>query len=102
MFVPCVIRRRNDQQYALICTTPLFYILAHTCFSSSLPSSGSFLDPSELLEIQIEWVVYHIMCGYVATGHVTTHLICISSNSEGSKKLPDDGRLLPKLVGASI
>jgi hypothetical protein len=30
----------------------------------------------------------------------TTHSICISSNSEGSKKLPDDGRLLPKHVGA--
>jgi hypothetical protein len=41
------------------CTTPLFYILAPTYFGSSLPSSGSFLDPSELLEIQIEWVVYH-------------------------------------------
>jgi hypothetical protein len=26
---------------------------------------GSLLDPSELLEIQIERVVYHIMCGYV-------------------------------------
>jgi hypothetical protein len=24
------------------------------------------LDPSKLLEIQTEWVVYHIMCGYVA------------------------------------
>jgi hypothetical protein len=46
-------------------TTPLFYILAPTCFGSGLPSSGSFLDPSVLLEIQIEWVVYHIMCGYV-------------------------------------
>jgi hypothetical protein len=57
---------RKNQQYALICTTPLFYILAPTCFGSSLPSSGSFLDPSELLEIQIEWVVYHIMCGYVS------------------------------------
>jgi hypothetical protein len=32
----------------------------------------------------------------------TTHSIYISSNSEGSKKLPDDGRLLPKHVGASI
>src|SRR5215510_11505989 len=90
MSVPCIIRRsRNDQHYALICTTALFYILAPTCFGSSLPSSGSFLDPSELLEIQIKWVVYHIMCGYVAcvldccgsvgtmtiqhTGHVTTH-----------------------------
>jgi hypothetical protein len=66
MFVPCIIRRvRNNQQYALICITPLFYTLAPTCFGSSLPSSGSFLDPSELLEIQIEWVVYHIMYGYV-------------------------------------
>src|SRR5215469_2043578 len=66
MFVPCIIRRwKSNQQYALICTTPLFYILTPTCFSSSLPSSGSFLDPAELLEIQIEWVVYHIMCGYV-------------------------------------
>jgi hypothetical protein len=56
---------RNNQHYALISTTPLFYILAPTCFGSSLQSSESFLDPSELLEIQIDWVVYHIMCGYV-------------------------------------
>jgi hypothetical protein len=55
MSVPCIIRRGgNNQHYALICTTALFYILAATCFNSSLPSSGSFLDPSELLEIQIE------------------------------------------------
>jgi hypothetical protein len=55
MFVLCIIRRsRNIQHYALICTTPLFYILAPTCFSSSLPSLGIFLDPSELPEIQIE------------------------------------------------
>jgi hypothetical protein len=66
MFIQCIVRRiRNDQQYALDCNTPLFYVLAATCFGSSLPSSGSFLDPSELLEIQCEWVVYHIMCGYV-------------------------------------
>jgi hypothetical protein len=75
---------------SLICTTPLFHILAATCFGSSLPSSGSFLDPSGLLEIQIEWVVYQIMYVYVAcvpdcrgsvccasqfqhTGHVTKH-----------------------------
>jgi hypothetical protein len=38
---------RNNQHYELIVTTPLFYILANTCFGSSLPSSGSFLDPSE-------------------------------------------------------
>jgi hypothetical protein len=49
-----VICSRNYPHYALICTTPLFYILAPTCFGCSLPSSGSFLDPSELLGIQIE------------------------------------------------
>jgi hypothetical protein len=32
----------------------------------------------------------------------TTHSICISSNSEGSKKFPDDGRLLSKHLGASV
>jgi hypothetical protein len=71
---------RNRQQYELIvpllysiywllCTSPLFYILAPTCFGSSLPSAGSFLDPSELFERGIEWVVYHIMCGYVICVH---------------------------------
>jgi hypothetical protein len=55
MFVPCIIRRsRNNQHYALNFTTPLFHVLPPTCFDSSLPSSGSFLDPSELLEIQVE------------------------------------------------
>jgi hypothetical protein len=85
MFIPCIIRCvRNDQQYALICNTPLFYVLAPTCYGSSPPSSGSFLYPSELPEIQIEWVVYHIMCSQLGsttdktttiqhTGHVTTH-----------------------------
>jgi hypothetical protein len=48
----------NNQHLALICTAPLFYILATTCFGSSLPSSRRFLDPSELLGIQIEWMVY--------------------------------------------
>jgi hypothetical protein len=51
-------RSINNQHYALICTTLLFYILAPTCFGSILPSSGSFLDHSELLGIQTEWVVY--------------------------------------------
>jgi hypothetical protein len=53
-------RIRKNKQYALICTTPLFYlyVLAPTYFGSSLPSSGSILDPSELAEIQIEWLVY--------------------------------------------
>jgi hypothetical protein len=92
MFVPCIIRRsRNNQHYALISTTPLFNILAPTCFGSSLPSSGNFLDVSELHEIQIEWVVCHIMCGYVA---------CVPDccGSGTSKKLTEDGRLLLKHV----
>jgi hypothetical protein len=36
------------------------------------------------------------------SGSNTTHSICISRNSERSKKLHDDGRLLPKHVGTSI
>jgi hypothetical protein len=66
---------RNDQQYTLICTTPLFYKLAPTCFSSSLWSSGS-----------LEAVVCHQA----------------ASKLPGASKLPDDGRLLPKHVGASL
>jgi hypothetical protein len=76
-------------------TTPLFYIRAPTCFGSSLPSSGSFLDPSELHEIQIEWVVYHTMCGYVACvpdcrspvkpRHSGTQVISATSNMHGTK-----------------
>jgi hypothetical protein len=29
---------RNNQHYAMICTTPLLYILAPTCFGNSVPS----------------------------------------------------------------
>jgi hypothetical protein len=55
MFVPCIIRRsRNNQHYALNCTTLLFKIQAPTCFGSSLPSSESFLDSSELFQMQTE------------------------------------------------
>jgi hypothetical protein len=51
----CNIRcNTNNQHCALICTTPLFYLMAPTCFSSSLPSSGNFLDTDELPEIQTE------------------------------------------------
>jgi hypothetical protein len=56
----------NDQQCAQNYATTSLYSLAPTCFGSCLSSSGGLLDPSELLEIQIECVVYHIMCGYVA------------------------------------
>jgi uncharacterized membrane protein (DUF106 family) len=62
---------RNYQQYALIVQL-LYFILAPTCFGSSLPPVGKVLDASELLGIQIEWVVYYIMCGYVTT-HMLYH-----------------------------
>jgi hypothetical protein len=73
---------------------PLYsYMLAPTCFGSSLPSSGNFWTRLSYVKIQIDIVVYHIMCGYVAcvtecrgsvccasqlsadrhTGHITTH-----------------------------
>jgi hypothetical protein len=88
VFVPkSACASRNNQQYSLICTTPLFYILAPTCFGSSLPSSGTFLDPSESLEIQIEWVAHKVwlrgLCAGLSwfrrnhdirhAGHVITH-----------------------------
>jgi hypothetical protein len=137
MFVPCISRRsKNYQNYILICATPFFYMLSPTCFGSSLPSSGNFIDPSELLEIQIEWVVYlkyitdkliimynilfrikqnilhnnrilllcHSICCILHQMlytlillsfihfRYTTHSICISSNSGGSSKFPDDDK----------
>jgi hypothetical protein len=58
-----LLEKTNNMHF---CTNPSFYVLAPTCFGSSLPSSGSFLDLRGLLEVQIELVVYHIMCGYVA------------------------------------
>jgi hypothetical protein len=48
------------------CTTLYFYVLAPTCFGSSLPSSWSLLDPPKLLENTNWGLVYHITCGYVA------------------------------------
>jgi hypothetical protein len=63
MFVPCVARRSiNNQHYALNYITSLFNMQAPTCFGSSFPSSGSFLDPCELLE-QIGGISYNV---YVA------------------------------------
>jgi hypothetical protein len=62
MFVPCIVRcSRNNQHNAQICTTALFYMLAPTCFGSSLPSSGSFWIRLSYVKIQIDMVVYHIM-----------------------------------------
>jgi hypothetical protein len=90
MFIPCIIRHiRNYQQCVLICNTPLLYVPAPTCFGSSMPSLGSIWDRSELLENQIEWVMYNVwLCDLCAhrshknTLHVyITHQIWFSSNS---------------------
>jgi hypothetical protein len=63
----CKVIIRRHQTICTNCTTPLYYVLVPTCFGSSLPSSGSLLDPPELLEIQIGWVVSHmcVLCMYV-------------------------------------
>jgi hypothetical protein len=85
---------RNDQQYALICTTPysiyrLLHVSAVACYQE-----GVF------------WIILSYMKyksnGWSAAAAHTAHSICISCNSEGSKMLPLDSRLLPKRVGASI
>jgi hypothetical protein len=48
----------------VICTAPLLYsyMPAPTCFGSSLPSSESFWIRLSYVKIQIDMVVYHIMC----------------------------------------
>jgi hypothetical protein len=52
MYILCITCRK-DQHCAQICTVPLFYVRTPTCFGSSLPSSVGFLDPPELLEIEL-------------------------------------------------
>jgi hypothetical protein len=102
MFVPCIILRiRNDQQYALICTIPLFYVLAPTCFGSSLPSSGSFLDPFELLEKQIEWVLYHILCGYVVCVPDCRGFVCCASQLSAYTVISSAGTEPPICIGTN-
>jgi hypothetical protein len=53
------------------------------------------------LRLILHDMLYILMLLSVIYFRYTTHSHCISRNSEGSKKLPDDGRLLPKHVGAS-
>jgi hypothetical protein len=72
---------------AFLRETPTLKHMATTCFGSSLSSSGRFLDPSELLEIQVEWVVYHMMCGYVACVPDCRGSIYLGSTTDGSTTL---------------
>jgi hypothetical protein len=103
-------RSWNDQQYALI--VPLLYStywLLHVSEVACHHQKASYILLSYLKYKSNGW--YIIQCVVTTnrhTGHVPTrymihtHSICISSNSEGCRKLPDDGRLLPKHAGASI
>jgi hypothetical protein len=62
MLPTCYLPCRNAYKHSeLNVTSSLQSQMAPTCFGSSLPSSGSFLDPSALLEIQVERGVYHII-----------------------------------------
>jgi hypothetical protein len=56
-----LVNSRNNHHYAQICTTALFYILASTCFGSSLSSSGSFWIHLSYKKIQINLVIYDLM-----------------------------------------
>jgi hypothetical protein len=93
MFVPCIIRRtRNNQHYALIFTTALFYTLAPTCFGSSLPSSGSFwirLSYS-YVKIQIDIVVYNsvVKCPVCRSVVVQSVVLSASLSREAQKSEP--------------
>jgi hypothetical protein len=139
MFVPCSIRRsRNNQHNAQICTTALFYMLAATCFGSSLPSSGIFWIRLSYVKIQIDMAVYlkymthfnplyillftlvrpgvitSFKLFYSAQGalHTDSYLLYVlhkppyrsvfSRNLRRIQKIPEDGRLLPKHVAASM
>jgi hypothetical protein len=80
MFVSSIIRRsRNNQHYAQICTTALFYRLVPACIGSSLPSSGSFPIRLSCMKIQTDLVVYHIMLYHIVL------VISTSSRSVMSK-----------------
>jgi hypothetical protein len=71
----------NSHHYALDCITSLFNMQPPKCFGIRLPSSGSFLDPSDLLKKQNNYVVCHIIKCYV---------FCFSGSTQGSRKLLED------------
>jgi hypothetical protein len=80
IFLLCICRMSiNNQHYALHSITSLFNMQDYTCFSIRVPSSGSFLDPCEILENQNKYVVTQVWyrshrfdIGH--TGHITLTL----------------------------
>jgi hypothetical protein len=93
---------RNNQHYELICTTALFYMLAPTCFCSSLPSTGSFWIRLSYVKIQIDMVVYHIMwLSGLCVGKSWFSLLCcpaectqVGSTTDGATTLWHTGHLI--------
>jgi hypothetical protein len=62
------------------------YMLAPTCFGTSLPSSGSFWIRLGYVKIQIDMVVYHMMwLGGLCVGVSTLN----SDGSRSSLKMAD-------------
>jgi hypothetical protein len=94
------------QPYASALSILIFYHLAHFLyiihFYHILTQLYTLLLLCHSIYFILSKMLYILILLSVMYFRYTTHLICISSNSEGSKKLPDDGRLLPKHVGASI
>jgi hypothetical protein len=85
MFVLCIARQSiNNQHYTLDYITSLFNMQARTCFGSRVPSSGSFLDPCELLEKQNNCVVYHMclwpVCQSVVVHYMIDHILVLLFN----------------------
>jgi hypothetical protein len=99
MFVPCIIRHSKNNQH-MHWIVPLLYSMYRLPYVSAVVchhQEASWIHPSYLKCRSNMW--YIIYCMFMC---YTTYSICISSNSEESKKLPDNGRPLPKHVGACI
>jgi hypothetical protein len=87
---------RNRDNPAQMSRNHTLYYIQHIRFDIYIYLTAVWLTPGGSSTSHI----------YTQTVHLHTdsmhNTICIPSNSEGSKKLPDDGRVLPKHVGASI
>jgi hypothetical protein len=130
MFIPCIIRRtRRNQQYALI--VPLLYStcwLLHVSAVACHPQGAYWIllsyvkykrrvvylkyitDTESVCVTYIESIdsicfilhdVLYILILYLLYILDIPPSVCISRNSGGSNNLPDEGRLLPKHVGAN-
>jgi hypothetical protein len=124
VFIRCVVWLGITDQHCALIVTPLFITQAATCFGIHMPSSGSVLYPCELLEGRNGYVVVmYCKCWWaVCTGcsfvryynnqrtqptniystWIQHNRFCLSSNSQGYRTLPEDGKWMPKHVGAWV